>query len=133
MKKCPRRLFMGGLSYDTMRFIVLNYEEQPAMARERREAGSVFSLGNQSTNTKSSLFPPRSLVQFASPARAMEQVQKTSISLGCSDREEVPSVLSLLKRYMTPSLVGGGVLLLESTWKEARGASHSRGRHSVDL
>lgn len=77
MKKCPRRLFMGGLSYDTMRFIVLNYEEQPAiMARERREAGSVFSLGNQSTNTKSSLFPPRSLVQFASPAWAMEQMQK---------------------------------------------------------
>lgn len=72
IKKCPRRLFMGGLSYDTMRFIVLNYEEQPAMACERREAGSVFSLGNQSTNTKSSLFPPRSLVQFASPARAME-------------------------------------------------------------
>lgn len=67
---------MGGLSYDTMRFILLNYKEQPAVARERREAGSVFSLGNQSTNTKSYLFPPRSLVQFASPARAMEQTQK---------------------------------------------------------
>ena len=67
---------MGGLSYDTMRFIVLNYEEQPIMARERRKAGSFFSLENQSINTKSYPFPPRSLVQFARAAWAMEQMQK---------------------------------------------------------
>lgn len=55
---------------------------------------------------------------------------KTSISLGCFDREEVLSVLSILKRYMTPSL---GALLLDSTWKDAGGASHSRGGPSIDL